>query len=56
MPDGGVWTVLGLVAMVAGFVMILTFTQSDAWALGGAGLVVVGALCAAICFDDRTDA
>lgn len=41
--------------MAVGIVLILLSTHRDAFALGGAALVVVGALCTAISFDDRTD-
>ena len=49
----GFW--FGAVAMTIGIAMILASTHSDALALGGAALVVVGSLCTAISFDDRTD-
>lgn len=52
-PGFGFW--FGAVAMAMGIVLILASTHSDAFALGGAALVVVGSLCTAISFDDRTD-
>lgn len=52
-PGFGFW--FGTVAMAIGMVLILASTHSDAFALGGAALVVVGALTTAISFDDRTE-
>ncbi len=54
MPELGFGLVFGVLAMVAGLVLVLTFTESNLPALGGAGLIVIGALCVAINFDDRT--
>lgn len=42
------------VAIVAGLALILILHRSDGATLGGVGLVVLGALVAAISFDDRT--
>lgn len=53
MRDVGGWAVLGLVAVVAGFILIFANGDRDAFALGGAGLLVVGAVCAAVSLDDR---
>ncbi len=55
MPELGFGLVFGVLAMIAGLVMVLTFTETNGLALGGAGLIVVGALCVAINFDDRTE-
>lgn len=52
-PGFGFW--FGTVSMVLGLVLILASTNSDAFALGGAALLVVGALTTAISFDDRTE-
>lgn len=44
-------------AMIAsGVVLVLLFSHSDGATLGGVGLIVLGALVAAISFDDRTGA
>jgi len=50
----GIW--VGVVFMVAGLVFALVFTERDAFALGGAGLIVAGALSIAISFEDNTEA
>lgn len=42
------------VAIAAGFALIVIMHSSDGATLGGVGLVVLGALIAAISFDDRT--
>ncbi len=47
----GVW--IGVVFMVSGLVLALIFTRRDAFALGGAGLIVAGALAIAISFEDN---
>lgn len=47
----GVW--FGVAAMVTGLILALIFTRRDAFALGGAGLIVAGALAVAISFEDN---
>lgn len=49
----GVW--LGVACMVAGLIMALVLTRRDAFALGGAGLLVVGALAVATSIDDTSE-
>lgn len=49
----GVW--VGVVLMAVGLFMALVLTQRDAFALGGAGLIVAGALAVAISFEDIAD-
>ncbi len=46
----GFW--LGFAAVIAGLVMVLFLTDRDVFALGGCGLVVVGAMMMAISFED----
>ena len=55
MKDGhlGIW--VGVVLLFAGLVLALVFTKSDAFALGGAGLIVAGALAIAISYEDTTE-
>ena len=48
----GIW--VGLLFMVTGLVLALVFTERDAFALGGAGLIVAGALAVAISYEDNT--
>ncbi len=48
----GVW--LGAACMVAGLVMALLLTKRDAFALGGAGLLVAGALAIVTSIDDSS--
>lgn len=55
MTDGGVGVKVGGVAMFAGLLLIVILNTSDFAALGGGGLMVLGALIAAISFDDRSD-
>jgi hypothetical protein len=55
MPELGFGLVFGVLAMVIGLILVLTFTHTDGATLGGAGLIVVGSLCVAINFDDRTE-
>ena len=46
----GIW--VGAVFIVVGLVFALLITDKDAFALGGAGLIVIGALAVATSFDD----
>ncbi len=46
----GFW--LGWAAIVAGLVFALVFTSREGLALGGCGLIVIGAMSVAIGFDD----
>lgn len=48
----GVW--LGAACMVAGLIMALLLTKRDAFALGGAGLLVAGALAIVTSIDDSS--
>lgn len=48
----GVW--VGTVCMVAGLFMALVLTKRDAFALGGAGLLVAGALAIVTSIDDSS--
>ncbi len=48
----GIW--VGLVAMLTGLAFVLLVTDSDAFALGGAGLIVVGALAIAVSIEDSS--
>lgn len=50
----GIW--VGVAFMVAGLVLALVFTRRDAFALGGAGLIVAGALAVAISVEDNSEA
>lgn len=54
MRDVGPWAVFGFLSFVVGFALIFAVGESDGFALGGAGLIVLGAVCAAVSFDDRT--
>lgn len=54
MGNGKVGLVIGIVAMVTGLVLIMVFIHSDRAGLGGAGLIVLGAMLTAISFDDRS--
>lgn len=45
---------LAAVMIVAGFALVLILHRNDGATLGGVGLIVLGALVAAISFDDRT--
>lgn len=49
----GVW--VGVVFMTAGLILALIFTERDAFALGGAGLIVAGALAIAVSFEEKTE-
>jgi predicted cobalt transporter CbtA len=42
-------------AMAAGLVVLFVFRGSNLMTLAGVGLIVVGALLAAVTFDDRTE-
>ena len=54
MAEGKVGLIIGVVAMVTGLVLIMAFIHSDRAGLGGAGLIVLGAMLTAISFDDRS--
>lgn len=49
----GVW--VGIACMIAGLIMALVLTRRDAFALGGAGLMVAGALAIVTSLEDSSE-